>query len=137
MVLNNRAKQQGFTLIELMITIAIVAILAMTAYPSYVDFIRTSDRSEAQRELLVIANLQEQFFLDQRAYTDDMTDIGFTTDPYITPSGNYSIDVTLTADGFDLIATAQGQQANDTDCLTMSVNEIGQKTATSATCWED
>ena len=53
----------GFTLIELLITVAIIGILAGVAYPSYTDFIVRSNRTEAQRELLHLANLQEQIFV--------------------------------------------------------------------------
>lgn len=63
-------RQRAFTLIELMITVAIVAILAAVAYPSYQDHVRRSVRSQGQQYLMDLAQRQEQFFLDRRAYTD-------------------------------------------------------------------
>lgn len=133
------SKQLGVTLIELLIVVAIVGILAAVVYPSYVEVVGRNNRSEAQRELSRLAFLQEQFFADNRTYTTDMTDLGTPTDPYITPSGRYSIDAVIGAGGttFDLKATAKGDQASvDAVCLTLSIDEVLQKTATSATCWE-
>ena len=58
----------GFTLIELMITLAVIAILTAIAYPSYQDYIRRGIRSQGQQFLSDIAQRQEQYFLDQRLY---------------------------------------------------------------------
>ena len=60
----------GFTLIELMITVAIVAILASVAYPSYQQHIFRSYRSEAQQFMLMIANREEENLLNTRSYTN-------------------------------------------------------------------
>lgn len=127
---------RGFSLVELLITVAIVAILASVAFPAYTDFVTRSNRTEAQRELLRIANLQEQFYVDSRAYTSDMEKLGLGADPFITENGYYSIDAALANGGFVLTATARGTQAtNDTNCLTLSVSETGKKLPANA-CWE-
>jgi len=134
-----RKLNQGLTLIELMVAVAIIGILAGIAYPSYVGFVNQSNRAEPQRELMRIANLQEMFFVDNREYTSDMKDLGLGADPFITESGNYSIDATVNAgkDTFVLKATALGQQAtNDAACLNMQITETGVKSATSTDCWE-
>ncbi len=131
-------KSYGFTLIELLITVAIIGILAGIAYPSYTDFVKRSNRAEAQRELLRCANLQEQLFVDSRSYTADMTDLGLV-DPYITETGNYSIDAVIGNNGttFVLTAIAKSSQLNDTDCLTLTINELGQKNLSeNSGCWE-
>ena len=138
-MINANKKYKGLTLIEVLITMAIIGILAAVVYPAYVDITGRSNRSEAQRELSRLAFLQEQFFADHRTYTADMTDLGATADPYITESGNYSIDATIGSGGttFDLKATAKGNQASvDASCLTLSIDEALVKTASSATCWE-
>ncbi len=131
----------GFSLIELMVTVAIIAILATIAYPSYTDHVVRTNRTEAQRELLRLANLQEQFYSDNRSYTDNMTQLGMPADPYITQNdaGNnfYSIDTTGTVgDIFTLRATAINEQATmDTDCSWLAIDNLGRKTAESADCW--
>lgn len=127
----------GFTLIELLIAVAIVAILASIAIPSYTDFVARSNRTEAQRELLRIANMQEQFYIDARSYTADMTELGLGADPFITENGYYSIDAVLTTSGgFVLTATALSPQStNDSGCPTLSVSETGQKLP-ATNCWE-
>ncbi|PKI14289.1 type IV pilin protein [Colwellia sp. 12G3] len=132
-VLTNR----GFTLIELMIAVAIVGILAAVAYPSYNDFVLRSNRAEAQRELMRLANLQEQRFVDWRAYTADLTTLGMDANPYITPSGKYSI-ASVSADGtaFTLTATAINGQENDRNCLALTIDEVGHNGGTSSHCWE-
>lgn len=133
-------KNSGFTLVELMIVVAIIGILASVAYPSYVDFVAKSNRSEGQRELLRIANLQEQYFIDQRTYAADMTKLGLNADPFITDGGNYTIDAVVTASGTSYTLTANAtttQASNDASCKKLEVTETGKKTATSTDCWEE
>lgn len=126
----------GFTLVELLITVAIIGILVSVAFPSYTDFVARSNRTEAQRELLRIANLQEQLYVDTRAYASDMKKLGLNADPFITENGYYSIDAALANGGFVLTATAlEPQKSNDSSCQTLSVSETGKKLPASA-CWE-
>ncbi len=127
--------EKGFTLVEVLIAVAIVGILGAIAYPSYVSFVLTSDRTEGQRELLRLANLQEQVFIDRRSYTSDMTQLGMNADPFITESTKYSIDAVTDNNGatYVLTATANGSQVNDTGCTALTLNEIGLKTPPA--CW--
>ncbi|WP_220464303.1 MULTISPECIES: type IV pilin protein [unclassified Colwellia] len=126
----------GFTLVELLIAVAIVSILVAVALPSYTDFVARSNRTEAQRELLRIANMQEQFYVDTRAYTADMTVLGLDNDPFITENSYYSIDATLVNGGFVLMATAlEPQKSNDSNCQVLSVNNTGKKLPADV-CWE-
>jgi len=139
MKLNKYGEEQGFTLIEVLIAVAIVGILGAVAYPSYINFVVESNRTEAQRELLRLANLQEQFYIDSRTYTANMTALGMPADPYITESGEYSIDAVANASTFTLTATAVSggvQATRDTNCLTLSISETGAKTASGSGCWE-
>ncbi len=127
-------KSFGFTLIELMITVAVIGILAAVAYPSYVDYVKRSNRAEAQRELMRIANLQEQYFIDHRTYTADLTKLNLAN-PYVTESTNYSISATGDASGFKLTANAQNYQSSDTGCTKISITHTGAK-PDGETCWE-
>ncbi|TPH19232.1 type IV pilin protein [Litorilituus lipolyticus] len=132
-------KTFGFTLLEVLITVALIGILVSIAYPSYTEFVVKSNRSEAQRELVRLANLQEQAFVDNRAYTEDMTQLGANADPFITDGGNYSIDANVGNNGttFTLTATALLlQKKRDTKCAKFSVTETGEKDATNSDCWE-
>lgn len=136
---------KGFTLMEVMIVVSIVGILAAVAWPSYSEFIWRSNRTEAQRDLIRLANLQEQRFVDQRAYTEDLVDLGVTlTDgTYQIPRDQeikwYTITSEVVDRTFILTATAQGIQLKDTvnaiDCTVLTINQSGQKTPTSG-CWE-
>jgi len=134
--MNKQHKSYGFTLVELLITVAIIGILASVAYPSYTDFVIRSNRSEGLRELLRYANLQEQVFVDSRSYASDMKGLGESTATIKTESENYIISVQAgsTATTFTLQAVAQGNQGNDTGCKTLTVDQIGTKGPT--ICWE-
>jgi len=67
-----RNKIQGFTLIELMVTVAIVAILAAIAVPNYQQYVIRAKRAAAQSEMMVIANFEQQYLLANRTYADKM-----------------------------------------------------------------
>lgn len=126
----------GFTLIELLITIVIISVLAAIAYPSYLHFVVYSNRTEAQRELLRIANLQEQYYIDRRNYTEDMKKLGLANDPFITDNGYYSVDAKLIDGGFVLEAKAlEYQKNNDSECPFLSVDEKGHKLPVGS-CWK-
>ncbi len=133
--MNKQSKSYGFTLIELLITVAIVGILAGVAYPSYTDFVKRSNRSEGQRELLRYANLQEQVYVDSRSYAADMTGLGASTASIDTESENYTISVSAqSATTFTLQAVAKSTQTSDSGCTTLTIDQIGTKTPTA--CWE-
>lgn len=89
--------QRGFTLIELMITVAIIGILAAVAYPSYLDHVRKSNRRAAQAEMLEIANRQQQYLLVNRTYATkaQVEGAGYALPSHV--SGNYGWDVALGA----------------------------------------
>lgn len=134
---NTSRNQFGFTLIELMITVAIVGILAAVAYPSYTGFITSSNRSEGQRELLRFANLQEQYYVDYRTYATDLKKLGKATNVITTENGHYRIKVANGADAsiFVLKAVAKGSQAtNDSACSPLTINQVGTKGP--AGCWD-
>jgi len=133
-------KTCGFTLIELMITVAIVGILATIAYPSYTEFIARSNRSEGQRELLKVANLMEQYFLDHRQYTTDLTKLGYSGASFLTESKKYRIKaITGTTSKFKLRAIALNAQAtNDSACVKLFIDNTGKKISkpSASGCWE-
>lgn len=129
----------GFTLIELMIVIALIGVLATIAIPQFQEYQQKSRRSEATRTLMQIAALQEQYFLDNRSYTDDFTDLNFPVAGTVTTeSGYYAITIDVPDPySYTLTATPQGPQANDTQCATLTLDNQGARghTGTADGCW--
>ena len=70
--------QKGFTLIELMITVAIIGVLAAVAFPSYQSHIVKGNRAAAQAFMVDVANRQKQYLLDARSYALDLNTLGMT-----------------------------------------------------------
>ena len=131
-------KAQGFTLIELMITVAIIGILTAIAIPSYRDSVRKSNRADAQISLSRLATLEEKYFFRTNNYSADFADFiaGATSGAAIdSDEGHYSIAVSGGGTAWSMTATAQGNQAGDTDCATLTLNSLGAKTGASADCW--
>jgi type IV pilus assembly protein PilE len=75
----------GFTLIEIMITVAIVGILAAVAYPSYQDYIARGQVSAAQQFVMDIGQRNEQFILDNRSYAANFAALGMTVPAEVSP----------------------------------------------------
>ena len=130
---NKKASGAGFTLIELMITVAIIGIIAAVAFPSYQNSVQKSRRAEGKAMVIEAAALQERRYADTNAYATDMTNLGYDTNPAISDNQYYSLSATTTA-GFTLTATAINAQTADTDCATMTINRLGVKTPTTG-CW--
>lgn len=92
-MLVTRAKCSGFTLIELIITVAIVAVLAAVALPSYTQYITQANRADAKDKITEVAYELERYNTRNRRYTDDMTQLGYAADPVQSDEGYYQVDV--------------------------------------------
>lgn len=121
-------KIRGFTLVELMISVAIVGILASIAFPSYSAYVIKSNRAIAKAQMLDIANRQPQFLVANRAYA---TKAQLETSGYSLPSelaGKYTYDVTVgsgTTPSYTITFTATGAQLSDGN---LTLNSDGVKT---------
>jgi type IV pilus assembly protein PilE len=125
----------GFTLIEIMIAVAIVGILSAIAIPSYSEHIKKGSRAAAQSELLILASMQEKIYLNDNAYTGLLSNaysgritggLGKTSDK--TDDGKYDISITTTGtppSAFTITATpSSGKQQAGNGCLTINENGL-------------
>ena len=127
---------RGFTLIELMIVVAVVAILAAIAYPSYTDSVLKSRRGQAKADMVEAAQMLERYHSEKNTY------VGFVLNPTQSPkTGDARYTLALnpvpTQGSFTITATALGGQANDR-CGNLSIDQAGVKTnskGTLADCW--
>jgi type IV pilus assembly protein PilE len=113
-----RRRSHGFTLIELMVVVAIVGILAAVAYPSYLSYVRKGARAAAQSYMLTIAAKEEQYLLDARSYTTTIGTGGLALSAPQETSGRYTFSVTNAAGPpatYQITATATGSQIADGD----------------------
>ena len=137
---------RGFTLIEVMMVVAIVGILAAIALPNYSQYVMKGRRVDAKNALLDLAGRQERYFATHNQYTTTASELGYGADTSfplaIIASGasHYSLSVaaTGTAD-FTATATPQGMQTADA-CSGYTINNLGQQTNTGVTnpptdCW--
>ena len=145
-----RGTQLGFTLIELMITVAIIGILSAVAYPSYTQYIVRANRSAAQSFMFAVNNKQEQYMLDARKYAAGSTalvDMGMTVPADV--SSRYTITVACTmptavgnctglagAPTYLITGTPiRTQLANDIKCGTLALSNLGAKMPATSGCW--
>jgi type IV pilus assembly protein PilE len=126
------------TLIELVVVVAIVAILGSIALTSYRSSVLRSNRAEAASALLKIQTAQEKYYLSKNTYTEDVVLLGGTEN---TERGLYTIDVAVDddGDGYTARATATGSQTADTDCAVLTIDETGNRTPApndASRCWQ-
>lgn len=134
-------KKNGFTLIELMVTVAIVGVLASIAIPTYNSYSIKSHRVEGKSLIMEVMQKQEKYFTENNTYTTNLTLLGYSSSTVIGEQGYYSLTASAAPDGIinNVILTAQpiDSQASDSECGSFIMNSNGQKsTSTSSpTCW--
>ncbi len=151
-----RPSMRGFTLIELMITVLVLAILSVIAIPIYEHQIAESRRTDARTAVLELAAREERYYATNNAYTDIPADLGYGTAqspvqwPVTVGSGYYEVTATvpdpnIAAPSFLITAVPVpgGTQAQeDTSCASFTVDSTGAQAATdssgsssTSTCW--
>lgn len=133
------SSSKGFTLIELMIVVAVIGILAAIAYPSYLDHVQRSNRSEAISALVSMASDQERFYTVNNNYASSVTDPAGLGLSATTSTNLYTVTVNNDADTtYTLTATPNGW--NDPDCGNFTLTNAGQRGisggATVDQCWQ-
>ncbi|MDP2179731.1 type IV pilin protein [Methylicorpusculum sp.] len=131
--------QQGFTLIELMITVAIIGILAGIAYPSYQDHVFKSRRADAKAALSGLANAMERYYTENNDYAEARDTNGVPLSTVFSPTspvdgGTAAYNLRINAAGtstYTLHAIPTGPQANDR-CGTLTLAHTGAKGISSA-----
>lgn len=126
---------KGFTLIEVMIVVAIIGILAAIAYPSYDEYVKRGNRTEGQAFLSDVAARQERYFSQNNVYVtkdSDISKLGLSSAG--SPTGKYSLTVGTGGGGYTLTVA---NTFNDTKCGSLTLNARGERGAggSVAECW--
>jgi type IV pilus assembly protein PilE len=142
-------RQRGFTIVELMVVVVVVAILSAIAYPSFADAMRKGRRSEAMSALASVQQAQERWRANHPAYADSTA---LTTAPpdglgqrSTSDSGYYSIAIAGAPDATSYVITATviagTKQAGDSNCLLMGIQAQGGRirygSGNSTPDWDD
>ena len=143
--------QRGITLMELMIVVAIIAMISAFAYPSYQEYIVNTKRTAATSTLLQIADRQQQFFMDNKSYANNLTNLGYADNPlWVADDGRIVVAgdldavyifglVNVTPTEYIAFAAPVGQQqVRDTKCGALTLNQASNRQAYGSQpddCW--
>jgi type IV pilus assembly protein PilE len=145
---SRQRKILGVTVLELLIVVAIISIIASFAYPSYLGYVARAKRTAATSTLMQIAARQQQYFMDRKAYTADLNDLGYGADPLVIKDDGatsiaadlqsiYSISLSGVA-GATFTITAvplHAQLVQDSSCGSLTLNQAGVRGSAGPDCW--
>ena len=149
--MRNIRTQSGITLLELLIVVIILAIISAVAYPSYMQYVVNTKRTAATSTLLQVADRQQQYFMDNKTFAADLTNLGYSANPLVilddgrsTSSGDPDSVYTVALSNvgvttFTITATPlNGQLSRDTKCGALTLNQSGAKGSVGpvSDCWK-
>lgn len=135
---SRRAKSRGFTLIELMIVVTVLAIIIAVGYPSYLNQVRKARLADGKATLMETAQQLERCYTRFSSYNDANCGVAL---PVTSPEGYYVVSAAAqTASSFTLDATPQGDQAGYARCGVLRLTSTGQQGSQGAVtdandCW--
>ena len=125
-------RSQGFSLIALLIAVAIIGILAAIAIPMYSDYVTRSRRADGQATLMQVAQELERCYTQFSKYNDNSCSVvngGVVSET--SDQGFYVVTANkLDESAFTLTATPQNEQADDTDCGNLTLTHLAVQSAT-------
>jgi len=140
--------KSGFTLVEVVITVAVISIIAAIATPTYLSQKRKGHRAEIINALGQISIEMNRCYADRGGYTccNDALILPLVLDtPPVTDRGHFSISIAATNSGgfpackdhqgFTITAIALGDQSNDTNCTTFTIDNMGNQAGGDTSCW--
>jgi len=131
-----RRTERGVTLVELLLVVAIVAILGTIAVSNYRSYSLRANRVEAKSALLNIQTAQEKYYLNEHEYGT----LAELKQRAVTERGQYTVAVVVDADGegYTATATAVGSQVADKDCAVFTIDQTGDRDPplATSTCWK-
>lgn len=136
---NKKYSNQGFTLLEMMIVVGVIAILAAIAIPNYTNYLKRAQRTDAMETLTEVMNQQQRFFSRNRTYTTDLQDLGYNAATVDSDNANYNIAAEICAVGqpltrcVKLTASDQNSQEGDGD---ITLDSRGERTWNNLDGWD-
>ena len=136
---NQTINCRGWTLLELMITLVVLAILTAIAYPSYTSHLIKSRRADGKALLYQAAQREQQFFTSNNAFTATAGSGGLDISTS-SGEGHYTLSIAATATTYTLTATRVGTQTKDSLCGDLTLNHLGARgisggTSSADKCW--
>jgi len=127
-------RKQGFTIVEVLMVVAILGILAAIAIPSYSYHVRKGHRAAAQSFMTDIAQKQAQYLLDARTYSNSLTELGLTTPTNVDTYYTIAITTSSPPPAFTITATPKAGTSQASDGV-MTLTHTGAKTLAGNTGW--
>lgn len=129
-----KCRQAGFTLIELMIAVAVVAILASIAYPSYTRYVERARVTDGQAAVMEIAAQMERCYTVTADYSGCRASLGYDDGAVPSEDGHYNVTVAA-SNASTFTITADADDANQVACAQLTLDQTGNRGPDNDDCW--